>query len=207
MICVPVNISGAYDSVNVNLGTFANNEICFMADVAGFYTLNIEAFAECNSMPSSAVVEVRIDPRLVCPDNLDTLLCEATTLAFDYESSVLVDSIKVTAPAYLENGQVMVPIDVDGIYYCPHHPNDNCDCRKPNTGLIEKAVEDLDIDLQRSYMIGDRMLDVEAGYRMGLKTVLIPENWEKVRDEMKMSPVKPDYICDSFYKGVKWIQQ
>ncbi|RLF36497.1 MAG: D-glycero-beta-D-manno-heptose-1,7-bisphosphate 7-phosphatase [Thermoplasmata archaeon] len=95
--------------------------------------------------------------------------------------------------------------DVDGIYYCPHHPNDNCDCRKPNTGLIEKAVEDLDIDLQRSYMIGDRMLDVEAGYRMGLKTVLIPENWEKVRDEMKMSPVKPDYICDSFYKGVKWI--
>ncbi|MEA1979892.1 MAG: cadherin repeat domain-containing protein, partial [candidate division Zixibacteria bacterium] len=116
MVCIPVNISGAYDSVNVNLGTFANNEICFMADAAGSYTLNIEAFAECNSMSSSAVVEVRIDPRLVCPDNLDTLLCEATTLAFDYESSVLVDSIKVTAPAYLESGQVMVPIDADGIY-------------------------------------------------------------------------------------------
>lgn len=95
--------------------------------------------------------------------------------------------------------------DIDGIYYCPHHPDDNCECRKPNTGLLKKAVKDFDIDTGRSYMIGDRMLDVEAGYKMGLKTVLVPEKWEKVKEEMNMSTVKPDCICDSFYEGAKWI--
>ena len=94
---------------------------------------------------------------------------------------------------------------IDGIYYCPHHPDDGCDCRKPNTGLFKKAVKEHNIDITSSYVIGDRMLDIEAGFKIGLKTVLVPEKKEKVKKEMKKSKIKPDYLCNDFYSGVKWI--
>lgn len=94
---------------------------------------------------------------------------------------------------------------IDAIYYCPHHPDDKCDCRKPNYGLIKRAVKDLDIDTRHSYIIGDRMLDVEAGHNAGLKTVLVPEDKEKIEKEKKESNVKPDYSCDDFYTGTLWI--
>lgn len=94
---------------------------------------------------------------------------------------------------------------VDAIYYCPHHPDDLCDCRKPNTGLLDKAIKDFEIDISTSFIIGDRMLDVEAGKKIGLKTVLVPEKKEQVAKEMKESRVKPDYLCDDFFTGVKWV--
>ena len=96
-------------------------------------------------------------------------------------------------------------VTIDAIYYCPHHPDDKCDCRKPNTLLFEKAIEDFDIDGSKSYVIGDRMLDVEAGYRMGLKTILVPENKEMVRREIEESEIRPDYLCKDFYSGVEKI--
>jgi D-glycero-D-manno-heptose 1,7-bisphosphate phosphatase len=94
---------------------------------------------------------------------------------------------------------------IDAIYYCPHHPDDGCNCRKPNIGLFKKAIKELNIDVKHSFIIGDRMLDVEAGYKIGCKTILVPENKEKVEKEMRESNIEPDYICDDFYSGVKWI--
>ena len=95
--------------------------------------------------------------------------------------------------------------ELDAIYYCPHHPDDNCNCRKPKTGLLEKAIHDFDIDIKDSFLIGDRMIDVEAGHKMGLKTVLVPEDKEKIKIEMKNSNVKADFVCGDFYSGVKSI--
>lgn len=94
---------------------------------------------------------------------------------------------------------------VDAIYYCPHHPDENCDCRKPKTGLLEQAIKDLKINIKESFIIGDRMLDIEAGDKIGCKTVLVPEDKDKVAIEMRESNVKPDCVCDDFYSGVKWI--
>lgn len=94
---------------------------------------------------------------------------------------------------------------VDAIYYCPHHPDDKCICRKPETGLLKKAVKDFKIDTSKSFIIGDRMLDVEAGFKIGLKTILIPERKKMVEKEREESTVEPDYICDDFLSGVKWI--
>jgi histidinol-phosphate phosphatase family protein len=70
-------------------------------------------------------------------------------------------------------------VTLDGIYYCPHHPGDKCDCRKPNTGLFEAAIAEHDIDAARSYMIGDKELDAAAGEKVGAKTVLIAPTVEK----------------------------
>jgi len=67
---------------------------------------------------------------------------------------------------------------VDAIYYCPHHPDDNCNCRKPKTGLILKALEDFDIDLKSSYMLGDKEHDVELGKNVGCTAIKI-DNYSK----------------------------
>ena len=63
--------------------------------------------------------------------------------------------------------------DVDAIYYCPHHPDDSCKCRKPKTELYEKAAYDLYIDLNNSYVVGDTDMDIKAGHLLGGKTVLV----------------------------------
>lgn len=89
---------------------------------------------------------------------------------------------------------------VDAIYYCPHHPEGvvdkyrkMCRCRKPETGLLEQACRDFDIDMDRSYMIGDRAGDILTGQKEGIKTVLLESGYGLARLEQK---VAPDYIFD-----------
>lgn len=67
---------------------------------------------------------------------------------------------------------------IDAIYVCPHDISDNCICRKPKTGLFLKAVEDfnhkgIEIDIDRSFMIGDSEKDIAAGKAVGLKTIMV----------------------------------
>ena len=66
--------------------------------------------------------------------------------------------------------------DLDAIYYCPHRPEENCSCRKPQPGLILRAASELNLDLESSYTIGNSETDLEAGRRAGTKTVLIINN-------------------------------
>jgi histidinol-phosphate phosphatase family protein len=62
---------------------------------------------------------------------------------------------------------------IDGIYYCPHHPDDNCECRKPKPSLILQAAKDFNIDLKHSFVIGDLHKDVELGKNVGCRTILV----------------------------------
>lgn len=69
---------------------------------------------------------------------------------------------------------------LDGIYYCPHHPTEghapyriSCECRKPNTGLATRAAAELDLELGRSYVVGDQWTDMELAFRIGAKGFLI----------------------------------
>jgi len=69
---------------------------------------------------------------------------------------------------------------IDGIYVCPHHPHGSltryaieCDCRKPRPGMLQRAAYELDLDLDRSWFVGDILDDVEAGNRAGCWTVLV----------------------------------
>ena len=61
---------------------------------------------------------------------------------------------------------------IEGIYYCPHHPDDECDCRKPNTGMLDTARMELDLP-PGGYLVGDASSDMEMGRRAGLKTILV----------------------------------
>jgi D-glycero-D-manno-heptose 1,7-bisphosphate phosphatase len=89
---------------------------------------------------------------------------------------------------------------LDAIYYCAHHPSVgeppyrlDCDCRKPKTGLIDRAAADFEIDLQRSWMVGDRYGDVELAQNAGLHSALVLSGygrgeWEYQRELWKLEP-------------------
>ena len=66
---------------------------------------------------------------------------------------------------------------LDDIYYCPHRPDENCPCRKPNTLMGERAVRDHNIDVSRSYMVGDSDADMGFGQRLGCRTIRVGESF------------------------------
>lgn len=95
-------------------------------------------------------------------------------------------------------------ISLDGIYYCPHHPKitGDCECRKPKPGMIFKARDKFKINLQKSYMVGDTMGDIEAGNNAQCKTVLVMTGYGK-EERSKIGDVKPDLIFDSLLEFAK----
>jgi histidinol-phosphate phosphatase family protein len=79
-----------------------------------------------------------------------------------------------------------VGVPLTGFYYCPHHPRGNvaaytrvCDCRKPACGMLVRAARELNLDLGRSWMIGDLLDDVEAGRTAGCRSLLIDNGYEQ----------------------------
>jgi D-glycero-D-manno-heptose 1,7-bisphosphate phosphatase len=62
---------------------------------------------------------------------------------------------------------------IDGFYYCPHLPDDGCECRKPGLGMIRAAAADFEIDLEASWMIGDKSLDMKTGRNANIRTALV----------------------------------
>lgn len=91
-----------------------------------------------------------------------------------------------------------------GIYYCIHHPDANCECRKPKTGLMKKAVGKKKIDLKNAFFIGDTERDAIAGEAFGVKTIAVLSGYAKTKD-IKKWKVKPDYIAKNLYDAVKRI--
>ncbi|MEE9399130.1 MAG: HAD family hydrolase [Dehalococcoidales bacterium] len=65
---------------------------------------------------------------------------------------------------------------VDAIYYCPHHPDDNCDCRKPKPKMVLRATKEHNIDLSQSFVVGDLPIDIGLGRAVGAKTILIGDS-------------------------------
>lgn len=66
---------------------------------------------------------------------------------------------------------------IDRIYFCPHRPDENCKCRKPNTQMGEEAVKDFDIDVANSFMIGDSDVDMGFGENLGCSTIRVSEEF------------------------------
>ena len=76
---------------------------------------------------------------------------------------------------------------VDGVYMCPHKPEDDCSCRKPKPGLLLQAAKELALDLQRSWMIGDAWSDVQAGQMAGVRQGILLGTG-RGREQLSQSP-------------------
>lgn len=77
---------------------------------------------------------------------------------------------------------------IDAFYFCPHLPDEGCKCRKPGLGMIESAIEDFEIDLERSWMVGDKSLDVETGQAARLSTSLVSTGYGATHKALLESP-------------------
>ncbi len=103
---------------------------------------------------------------------------------------------------------------IDGIYYCPHHPKagnshytKECDCRKPGTGMIDRAAKDLSIDVKNSFVVGDKWSDVELGQRAGAVSILVKSGFAQ-DDAGNVRPNhlnEPDFIAHTITEAVEWI--
>ena len=103
---------------------------------------------------------------------------------------------------------------VDRIYFCPHHPDGivpeysrECSCRKPNIGLIKQAQDELGIDMETSYVIGDRLLDIEFAHNANLPGILVLTGYGKgeVQYSMSHKSITPAYVAEDLLGAVQWI--
>ncbi len=98
---------------------------------------------------------------------------------------------------------------LDAIYYCFHHPQAqvlslrlSCDCRKPEPGLLLRAARELNIDLARSYMVGDLPTDVAAGLAAGCRTILLND-----ADDPPMNGQRPHFVAVDLAAAVRVIAE
>ena len=90
--------------------------------------------------------------------------------------------------------------ELNGFYFCPHLPDEGCACRKPNLGMIEAAGADFSIDLENSWMIGDKLIDIETGFNAGIKTALVLTGYgQKTVETLER---KPDVIAENLLEAV-----
>lgn len=102
---------------------------------------------------------------------------------------------------------------VDRIYYCPHHPGGSvepyvtdCECRKPKPGMMRKAERELSIDLSRSYVVGDKLVDIQAGRAVAATTILVLTGYGESSLEMsKKENVPADFVAPSIGEAVEFI--
>jgi D-glycero-D-manno-heptose 1,7-bisphosphate phosphatase len=96
---------------------------------------------------------------------------------------------------------------LDAIYYCPHTSAEKCACRKPNTGMLDRAAQEHSLDLPRSFVVGDRYGDVELAQNAGARSVLVRTGYgegELAWHAVKW-PVQPDFVAEDLAQAVAWI--
>jgi D-glycero-D-manno-heptose 1,7-bisphosphate phosphatase len=98
------------------------------------------------------------------------------------------------------NRCIMSILPIEEIYACYHDNQDQCDCRKPKPGLILRAADEHNIDVRKSFMIGDRWKDIEAGDQAGCRTIFIDYQYQE-----KPSQIKPTKIVQSLVEASDWI--
>ena len=88
---------------------------------------------------------------------------------------------------------------IDQIYTCMHNKFENCECRKPKAGMLIKAIKDYNINVNKSYLIGDRYSDIEAAKKIKCKSIFIDRNYDEIR------PVDQIKTVDSLNQAVNYI--
>jgi len=95
-------------------------------------------------------------------------------------------------------------VRLEGIYFCPHAPEEGCTCRKPATGLVEQAVLDLGFDPRDSFVVGDKACDVELGLRLGATTFLVRTGYG-MQEEMEEAAVA-EFVVDGVWEVASLIE-
>lgn len=96
---------------------------------------------------------------------------------------------------------------LDAVYYCPHASSDQCECRKPKTGMLEQAARELGLDLKKSFVVGDRQSDVELAHCAGARSVLVRTGFGEgeLAWHAKNWACQPEFVAADLPEAVEWI--
>lgn len=167
-----------------------------------------------------APVALRLFPGV--PAALDRLHRAGFALVVVTNQPIVARDLAREADVDRMNGEIRTRIEDAGgprlehFYYCPHHPRAtlelyriDCECRKPKPGLLRRAEAELDLDLARSYMVGDRISDVAAGAAAGCRTILVETGRHLDPPIETLTPIdvtlRPDHACPDLPAAVDWI--
>ena len=130
------------------------------------------------------------------------LITNQSGIGRGYFSESTVDEVHAVLKAELARHNALL----DAIYVCPHHPDAGCDCRKPNAGMLLRAGKDMQIDLNRSYVVGDKYVDIELGHRVGATSILVLTGYgREERERYKANPQQPHFVVENLMNAVDGI--
>jgi D-glycero-D-manno-heptose 1,7-bisphosphate phosphatase len=129
-------------------------------------------------------------------------------IARGFFSEAIVDGVHEYISALLAEGGARI----DAYYYCPHHPEGHvdgytrvCDCRKPARGLVDRAARELGVDPLRSFVVGDRWLDVRLARAVGARGVLVRTGYGRAEEAKPVPDVTADAVTDNLMAATSWI--
>ena len=143
-------------------------------------------------------------------DFLAVIVTNQSGLARGYFLEELLDNVHEKMIEQLERKGA----NLDGIYFCPHHEFGDvekyrkvCKCRKPEPGMLLKAAEDLNIDLTKSFVVGDKYTDIELAYNVGAKSIMVMTGYGigEYTYQQHTWKVFPHYIAENALEAVKII--
>ncbi len=129
-------------------------------------------------------------------------------IARGFFSEAVADAVHERMAAMLAAGGARL----DAYYYCPHHPDGTvegfakvCDCRKPARGLVDRAAAEFGVDPRRSFVVGDRWLDVELARTVGAKGILVRTGYGDMQERRPPQGVNADAVVDNLIAASSWI--
>ena len=129
-------------------------------------------------------------------------------VARGFFTEAVVDDVHAHMASMLAEGGARI----DAYYYCPHHPDGKvaeyaraCDCRKPGRGLVDRAVRDLGVDPARSFVVGDRWLDVALARVIGAGGILVRTGYGMSVEQKRPHDLTADAVVDNLIAAASWI--
>ena len=136
------------------------------------------------------------------------MLSNQSGVARGFFDEATVDRVHARIAELLQGGGAVI----DAYYYCPHHPDGKvaayarvCDCRKPARGLVDRAARELGVEPQRSFIVGDRWLDVALAQTVGARGILVRTGYGLTEETRPPSGLSADTIVDNLIAAVSWV--
>jgi len=136
------------------------------------------------------------------------LVSNQSGVARGFFTEAVVAEVHAAMAARLEAGGARI----DAYYYCPHHPDGSvkayaqrCECRKPARGLVDRAAREFGIDPARSFVVGDRWLDVELARTIGGKGILVRTGYGVTEERRPRPGLTADFVADNLVGAVGWM--
>jgi heptosyltransferase-2 len=109
--------------------------------------------------------------------------------------------------AKLRNVLARHGVCLDAIYYCPHHPDEGCACRKPAVGMAQRAMADFALDPSRMYLVGDQLGDIEMAKRLKARSIFVTtgNGSDQALKALQEHEIRPDFVADGLDMAVDWI--